>query len=641
MKSFLRMNGSLQVFLLLTWVWLGISANAQEDRPNILWISCEDMSPWLGAYGDSFASTPNIDQLASESIRYNNAWSTMPICAPARSTLITGVYATAMGSMNLRSEVPRSEQVKPLPLLLREQGYHCTNNVKTDYNFSPAGLWDAMGPEVHWRDRPHPDQPFFHVLNYTSTHEGNTQQYGESVSGIVHPHDPTKVPVPVHLPDTPEMRAILAHHYDLISGLDAFVGKVLAELESDGLRENTIVFFFSDHGSGLPRYKRWLYQTGLRVPLLVHVPERFRSLREGVSPVTEQLVGFVDFAPTVLSLVGAEPPAFQQGNAFLGQPVDGPQPYLFGARDRADDLEDLSRCVRDGRYLYIRNFQPFRPYVRYAAIFSAAKSSYGVIHREMQRDEPHPEVVRMFHPKAHEELYDLKTDPDELHNLAQDPAFAAVKQRLGAALNDWLLDIRDAAFLPEGEMMRRGAHDSVYDMAQDPLRYDLETILKAAHLSSDPSTSLTELQTLANHPEVGVRYWAACGFLGRALELDAKGVELLEPLLSDSHPSVVTVAAEALLKIQPDHEQAMQQLLAITGRYLLTEPTFALRSARALAESGEAVKPWLPQIQALSQQVEGPVWGLYRNWSYPMFIGMSLHLAQMNADVVIDRYQQD
>lgn len=628
---------------LLPFVAAGFSAiantNIPESRPNIVWISCEDMSPLLGCYGSDYATTPEIDRFAKGSTVYQNAWSTMPICAPARSTLITGRYATSLGSMNLRSQVRQSEQVEAFPVLLRRAGYFCTNNQKTDYNFSAKGVWDQNGSDAHWRNRKDPKQPFFHVVNYTKTHEGHTQRYEETPYIASSPHDPEKAVLPPHFPDTPVMRKIWAHHHDLITELDAFVGDVLNELEADGLRENTIIFFFSDHGSGLPRYKRWLYQPGLHVPLIVHVPDAYKEWAGSAATDTDRLVGFVDFGPSVLSLAGVDIPEKMQGVPFMGGNADPAPRYQFGARDRADDLEDLSRCVRDERYLYIRNYMPFRPYIRDAAIFTDQKASAGVMRDEMKKENPHPQVVRMFKPKPFEELYDLENDPNELHNLAADPQYAKIKNRLKGEMERWILSIRDAAFLPEGEMMRRGVHDSVYDMAQDPLRYDLDTLLAAADRSSDPTTSLEELLAMADNEKMGVRYWSACGLLARSTPDTLYLKPTLERLMEDENPQVATVAAEALIRIDENDSTAFEKLLSITSIYIDTEPAIALRSARALAESGAAVKPYLAQVQNLSSRVSGPVWGRYRNWLYPMFIGMSLDMAQMNAGVKIDRYQ--
>ncbi len=633
------MKPRLTLFLLLFILGL-VSSGTARDRPNILWITCEDMSPFLGCYGDEYAYTPNLDTFSQKAIRYTNAWSTMPICAPARSTLVTGAYSISLGSMNLRSVIPQSPKVNPLPVLLREAGYYCTNNRKTDYNFSPEGLWDENSGEAHWRNRPDPDQPFYHVVNFQETHEGHTNSFRDVAGDDIAPHDPARAPIPPHLPDTPGIRNIVAHHYDLITAMDAFFGSVLADLEADGLKDNTIIFFFSDHGSGFPRYKRWLYETGLKVPLMVHIPEKWAHLApQAMGTTSDARVGFVDLPATTLKLAGLPPLPAHQGQTFLGGAYEklNLDAYNFGARDRADDVEDLSRCVRNERYLYIRNYMPFRPYLRNSVIFSDTKGSVREVRQVMESGKAPAFIEAMFQPKPHEELYDLWEDPNEMNNLAEDPAYAEIKADLHQKLNTWTLEIRDAAFLAEGEMMRRGAHDSIYDMAQDPKRYALDTILEAAETASHPDTTLTQLRTLAHASDNAVRHWAALGLLGRP-DFYPESEPLLSELLTDRDPSVSIVAAEALLTFNPNRTDALDHLLTRLEDFINTEPAYALRAARALAEVGTAARPALPRVQAAFTRIQGPVWGRYANWYYPMFIGMALDKVQINLGVEIRRY---
>ena len=610
--------------------------HSKPTVPNIVWVTCEDMSPLLGCYGDEFASTPNLDAFAERSIRYTNAWSTMPICAPARSTLITGCYSTSLGTMNLRAIVPQSSRVVPFPKILRENGYYCTNRHKTDYNFSHEGIWDDSSTTAHWRNRPDSNQPFFHVVNYQSTHEGPTNGMSDPESPYAARHCPDDVPLPIFFPDTPEMRDIMAHHYDLISAMDAFFGKVISDLEEDGLADDTIVFFFSDHGGGYPRHKRFLYESGLLVPLMVHVPDKYKDLSyDDMATVSDRLVGFVDMAATVLTLAGIEPPEFLQGHDFLRARTG--QPYLYGARDRADDLQDLSRTVRDKRYRYTRNYMPYLPYIRDAAIFSPRKGTHRVLVEEMSKPDPKPETAAMFAPKPVEELFDLEKDPHELNNLAYDPAYTDIKRELKSEMEAWIMRIRDAAFLPEGEMMRRAAHDSVYDMAQDPLRYDLETILEAAEKCSHPATTIEEIATYAASPDSGVRYWAACGLLGREGK-DRGSRKLINQLFADQNPCVSIVAAETLIRMGLRKDEALDHLIGLAATFADTEPTIAMQAARALVEVGEQARPVLDQVAVVLEQIKGPVWDNYRNWYYQMFLGMSLHPVKMNCGMTVERY---
>jgi N-sulfoglucosamine sulfohydrolase len=321
----------------------------KSDSPNILWIVTEDISPALGCYGDEYAKTPNLDELAGRGIRYDYAYATAPICAPSRSSLITGLYATSLGTQHLRTEVKKPDYIKTFPVHLKEAGYFVTNYGKTDYNFDPEGIWDYWEQDLFpWRKRKG-NQPFFSFLNIGSTHEGpgnNEAAYQRAVEDLPDSlfHDPEKANLPPYFPDTPEMRRIWAQYYDLVSDMDVQAGEILQGLQEDGLMENTIIFFFSDHGFGLPRYKRWLYRTGLQVPLIIYIPPAYRafcSFRAGSG--SEDLVSFVDFAPTVLNLAGIKVPAYMQGKKFLGDSVDRPRKYVFGARSRADDMYEVSR----------------------------------------------------------------------------------------------------------------------------------------------------------------------------------------------------------------------------------------------------------------------------------------------------------
>jgi uncharacterized sulfatase len=259
--------------VLIAAVALLAGAARAGERPNILWITCEDTGPELGCYGDTYSQTPNLDALAAQGIRYLHAWSTAPVCAPARTTIITGMYPPALGAEHMRSEVTLPSSILLFPQLLRKQGYYCSNNSKEDYNVTkPGTVWDESSGKAHYRNR-EPGQPFFAVFNFTTTHESQIRKRPHELK-----HDSARVPVPAYHPDTPEVRQDWAQYYDNITTMDGQAGKVLQELEADGLASNTIVFFYGDHGSGMPRSKRWPYDSGLHVPLLVRVPEAFRDL---------------------------------------------------------------------------------------------------------------------------------------------------------------------------------------------------------------------------------------------------------------------------------------------------------------------------------------------------------------------------
>ena len=400
---------------------------ALADTPNILWISSEDNGPHLGVYGDSYADTPNLDALGARGMIYRNAWSTAPVCAPARTTIISGMYPPSTGSQHMRSSTRLPRPMKMFPQYLRETGYYVTNNSKEDYNLvKPGKVWAESSPQAHWRKRA-PGQPFFSVFNLTVTHESQIRKRPHATV-----HDPATVRVPAYHPDTPETRQDWAQYHDKMTEMDGLAGKVLAQLKADGLEKDTIVFYWADHGPGLPRSKRWTYNSGLNVPLILYIPEKFRHLRPAeyaAGGESGRLAGFVDFAATVLSLAGIQPPDHFQGHAFAGRYEAPPQPYLYGFRGRMDERYDMVRSVRDQRYVYIRNFMPHRIYGQFIEYMFRTPTTavWHQLYREGKLKSPR---THFWETKPAEELYDLAEDPDETRNLANSPEHAAVLERL-------------------------------------------------------------------------------------------------------------------------------------------------------------------------------------------------------------------
>ncbi|MCR4415508.1 MAG: sulfatase-like hydrolase/transferase, partial [Thermoguttaceae bacterium] len=522
----------------------GRSGGLAAELPNILWITCEDTGPQLGCYGDAYAKTPNLDRLAARGMRYVHAWSNAPVCAPARTAIITGVYPTSLGAEHMRSLVAMPPGMKLYPQFLRERGYYCTNNSKEDYNVEkPGTVWDQSSAKAHWKNR-RPGQPFFAVFNFTITHESQirTRPYTPQ-------HDPAKVRVPAYHPDTPEVRLDWAQYYDRITEMDAQAGRRLRELDEAGLAENTIVFFYGDHGSGMPRSKRWPYNSGLHVPLIVYVPEKFKHLapKEYVPGGTSRrLAAFVDLAPTVLSLAGIKPPEWMQGRALMG-PFESPPPaYAFGFRGRMDERYDMVRSVTNGRYIYVRQYMPHLIYGQYLSYMFQTPTT-----REWRRlyDEGKlaPPKTFFWEPKPAEELYDLQADRDEVHNLADSPGHEAVLAELRQALRKHLLETRDVGFLPEAEMHRRAAGTTMYEFGHDPKRYPLETILAMAELAARRTPDdVPKLREGLKAADSGVRYWAATGLLIRGAAAVAAARQDLRAALRDESPSVRIAAAWAL-----------------------------------------------------------------------------------------------
>jgi len=448
----------------LAWICPRASGAAPAKRPNILWISVEDMSPDLGCYGDRYAVTPNIDRLASQGVRYTQVFANSPVCAPSRSALITGRYSTSIGTHQMRCQGVPPPSVKCFPEYLRAAGYYCTNNAKTDYQFAPPPTaWDANGAQAHWRGR-EPGQPFFAVFNLTITHESQVRSEAPalrrqlaSLSGDER-HDPARASLPPYYPDTPLVRKDWARYYDLISLMDRQVGELLKQLEADGLAEDTIVWFWSDHGRGLPRGKRWVYDSGTHVPLLIRVPEGLRAAALPAKPrdlrpgtVNGDLISFVDFAPTTLALAGVEAPEHFQGQAFLGRRPGPSRQFVFASRDRMDETYDLIRSVRDRQFRYVRNFMPHVPYSQNISYMDQMPTM-----REMRRlhaagrlEGARAQYFRATKPV--EELFDTAKDPYELRNLAGQPEYQDVLSRMRGALAEWMKKTGDVGLIPEPE----------------------------------------------------------------------------------------------------------------------------------------------------------------------------------------------
>lgn len=530
--------------LVLVLPFAAVSGAAEPPRPNILWVTSEDHGPHLGCYGDRYATTPNVDRLAARGTIYLHAWSCAPVCAPARTTIISGLYATSTGAEHMRSLVPYPHGLKMFPQFLREAGYYCTNNAKEDYNLAkPGHVWDDSSKQAHWRHRG-ARQPFFAVFNSLKSHESQIRTRPHKQV-----HDPAGVRLPAYHPDTPEVRRDWAQYYDVVSEADADAGRRLRELADDGLAEDTIVFYYADHGSGMPRSKRWPCDSGLHVPLVVYVPEKFKDLappeyRPGGR--SERPVSFVDLAPTVLSLAGLRPPEWMQGHAFLGRFQEPPQSFVYGFRGRMDERYDLARSVTDGRYVYLRNYMPHRIYGQHVEYMFETPTTrvWKKLHDEGRLN---PVQDAFWNPKPPEELYDLESDPDEVHNLAGSPAHQKTLKKLRRAEQDWVARVRDVGFLPEGELHSRSAGTSPYDMGHDDTKYPFGRIFATAEAASllRPE-AVPRLRQAFRDPDSAVRYWAALGMLMRGTAGMEAAHDELRAALRDQSPYVRVAAAEAL-----------------------------------------------------------------------------------------------
>ncbi|MCZ2156898.1 MAG: sulfatase-like hydrolase/transferase [Bryobacterales bacterium] len=583
-----------------------VSCAAPETRPNILWLTAEDIGPELGCYGDAYADTPNLDKLAARSLRYTHAWSNAPVCAPARTTIISGCYPTSLGGENMRSVVPLSPSLKMYPALLREAGYYVSNNSKKDYNLEePVEVWNDSSKRAHWRRR-RAGQPFFSVFNFTITHESQIRTRPHTAV-----HDPRQAPLPAYHPDTPEVQEDWAQYYDNITTMDEQVAELLAQLEEDRLSNDTIIFFFGDHGSGMPRSKRWPYNSGLHVAMLLHIPEKYRHLAPPEyksGGASDRLISFVDLAPTLMSLAGVTPPSWMQGSAFAGANTAKERPYQFGFRGRMDERYDLVRACSDGRYVYLRQFMPHKIYGQHIAYMFETPTTR-IWKKLYDEGRLKPPMTQFWETKPFEELYDLETDRWEVKNLAQSPEHQEKLKELRTATIDWMKEVRDVGILPEDELHRRSEGSTPYDMARNEAGYPMERVLEAALSASEGYGTGTQppvRSALLKDPDSAVRYWAILGILMRGKPAVTEHSAALRAALKDASPSVRIAAAEALGRYGEgsDVTDALDTLIGLAavdtnGLYL------SLAALGALDAMGDRAKPVLDRIEALTTKREG------------------------------------
>ena len=567
-------------------------------KPNILWIVSEDNSAnFVGCYGNSFATTPNIDKLAGKGFLYTHAYCPGTVCAPSRNTIITGVYASSNGNENMRSNYAKSADVHTYPEYLRQAGYYCTNNSKTDYNTSgiiPALIWNESSNKAHYRNRPE-GEPFFAVFNLNTSHESclHKQTPIEDLR-----HDPAKVSLPPYHPNTPEMRHDWAQYYDKIEDMDAEVGELLKELDESGEADNTIVMYYGDNGGVLARSKRFVYETGTHVPFIIRIPEKYNYLFPAKKPgqKVDRLINFVDLAPTLLSIAGVPIPNYMQGAAFLGQQKTKDPEYTFMSRQRMDERYDLVRAVRDKQYRYIRNYMPFRITMQHLNYLFKAPSAQSW---ENAFNEGKTNAIQSFpfQPKPIEELYDTENDPWEIKNLAGDPAYTPVLERMRKAETDWMRKIRDVGLIPETEYKSFAGKKSMYDYMRSEA-CPFEELSKAADQATLGGRSClnTFVQNLKSENSA-IRYWGATGLL--ILKNDAKlAVPALKEASTDKSGAVATLVAEALYGLG---EKALARKIYIsilqdTVTYDTNDRNFALNSIDAVNENSTELKAIIKKL---------------------------------------------
>ena len=508
------------------------------QRPNILWIVSEDNSPLLGSYGDPVATTPRLDALAGEGIRYTRAYSNAPVCGPSRAALITGAYPIAFGTEHMRSAYKTPETIRFYPEYLRDAGYYTSNNYKKDYNtVDRPQAWDESSRQATYRNRAEA-QPFFHIDNLHVTHESSLHKGSTATN-----HDPAKVQLAPNHPDTPEARNDYAVYYDRMQDLDNEVGEILDQLEADGLADNTIVFYYADHGGAVAGTKRFLTEAGLHVPMIIRVPEQYRHLVD-YEPIgtVDRPVSFVDLPATLLRIAGIERPVHMAGSSLLHESENR---YVFAYGGRMDERRNLVRSVSDGDYRYTRNYLPHRPYGRRLGFLWRAPLMQSWAD-EYDAGNLNTAQSAFFESRPAEELFDIRNDPYGLVNLADQPEFADKREELHAALTRWQVDQRDAGLVPEPMLLELDEQGVIRDYVLSD-NYPVEEIVRLAQMAGDRNIEnldelLTQLQS--GHPVKS--YWAATGLL-----LLGNGVQpalpVIESVIEQVEPWSMTVLAELLV----------------------------------------------------------------------------------------------
>ncbi len=561
-----------------------------EERPNILWLTSEDNNvTYLGCYGNEYAVTPNIDQLAKDGFRYTHCYSNGAVCSASRSSWIMGMISVSAGAHHHRSIVDVPESLVMYPQALSSAGYYTVNGYKCDYNIQYGqDLWEGED-KLDWevlKTR----EPFFQVINYKESHESKAMHLDN-----VHPIDKVKM-APYH-PDTDGAKKNTAVYYDAITKMDQQIGEARANLIKAGLADNTIIVYCSDHGGALPRGKRYMYNSGTHCPLVVYIPEKWKALypMDKTGSVVDRMVSFVDMPVTWLSLAGAERPANYQGRVFLGDGVQPEPSYHYSFRGRNDERVENVRAIRDKRYLLVKNYLPYVPRgqnLYYQWLIPMQR----MWEEEYQGGRLNGAQSRWFQERRSYELYDTQVDPYCVNNLIDVPEHTKKVTELKKALLVQQLEIRDAALLPESMLNLRAAEKGVtpYEILSSPEDYDIESAQIAADLALEQDeTNVEALVSLLEDQDASVRYWAAQGLLMLGAQgMEAKG-DILNALSDDSHTVVMSAAWAAIKMGEKEKGYA-----ALEG--LLEQKSYAMLDIlNQIAWMGDANEPLKDTVSAV------------------------------------------
>ena len=592
----------------ITSLLLMIGSVFAQQRPNVLWVVIEDTSPqFIGCYGDSKAVTPAIDKLAKGGVRFTNAFSTGTVCSPSRSAIITGARTYEMGTGNHRSNYAIPGFIKGFPWYLRQAGYYTTNNAKTDYNTSAAAritkdAWDESSRKAGWWNRT-PGQPFFAVFNFDDSHQSRTMTnpypvYAKQVladlpaTRVVADKD---VQVPPFFRNSDSMRHQLARIYNGISLADYKLGKIIDRLEKDHLLDSTIIFFYADHGEGMPRAKTNGIDLGYRVPFVIWFPEMYKHLSPwktgGV--VTDDLINFADLAPTLLGLAGAAVPDYMHGRKLFGNGATQTPKEMFLTSDGAEGVTELTRTVTDGRYSYSRIFLPFMPELFYKKYFD-----YGEIMQVMRADLKdgllNNTQKKLFETRQTEYLFDFDKDPWQLNNLALDPTFQPVLKKMRASMEAAIVKNRDAMFMPEYELGQISKTGTPYEFRQNNAEYPIDEIYKAASLSGlNTSDALKSQVGLLKHVNRFVRYWAAMGLKSQGAAVKKYTSEIKAALKENYAPCRIILASVLYDQTNDSEAEAILKETIESGTPLLA------RLAIQMVQYQQHRDAFVPAVQGL------------------------------------------
>jgi arylsulfatase A-like enzyme len=523
---------------ILVSILMPIIILAQQSKPNIVWITIEDTSPdFIGCYGNAQVKTPNIDVLASEGIRLTNAHSTNTVCSPSRHTIITGMRTSADGCGHHRSTYKIPSYVKGFASYLKQAGYFTSNNHKTDYNINNEKSfiqqnWTVQGNKADFINREDKSQPFFSIFNIDESHQSRTMTesyawYEKNVLTQLTPEEiikPDGLIVPPFYKNNINNQRNMARLYNSLQAMDKKVGQIIQKIKDAGEWDNTIVFFFADHGQGMPRFKTNASRLGTQVPFVIRLPEKYKNLIQANQNSTyNDLVTFEDLAPTMINLVtGNTPPSYLKGRIFLGPKAQSTDNVFWGCRDNTDEVIDMGRTIIKGDYIYERIYYPHLPILQREEYFDRS-DIVTQMRIDYANNDLDPLQAAIFKPRSAEYLFNIKTDKWETINLASDKKYATILTEMRKLNQQKIKAYNDLGFIPQTEQARINTTDTLLNWKEK--NYKVAKILPVIEMVGMGKKHLKEQIKLLKDNDAIVRYWAAIGLRNQQAEdLDIKTI---------------------------------------------------------------------------------------------------------------------